>query len=88
MKWLILTIIIFTVSCLWWLHVEHGTADSRQDAGSTLERGPQGLSLARAYLSEVAGQRTALLTQTPDQAGLPDDGVVFRVLLDGHSRRQ
>ncbi len=80
MKWILLAVISGVVACLWWLDAEHGTADSRQDPGSTLERGLQGLSLARAYLSEVAGRETALLTRAPAQAVLPDDGVVLRVV--------
>ena len=79
MKLLVLAILVFAGSCLWWLDAEHGTGGSRQDVGSTLERGPEGLSLARAYLSEAARRDTALLTRDISPASLPDDGVVFRV---------
>lgn len=80
MKWLLLVMLAFAVTCLWWLDAEHGTTGSSQDQGSTLERGPQGLSLARAWLGEVADRRTALLTLPIARAGLPDHGVVMRVV--------
>jgi hypothetical protein len=79
MKGIVLAMIAFAAGCLWWLDAEHGTVGSSQDAGSTLERGPQGLSLARAYLDEVAGRRTALLTRPLAQADLPADAVVLRI---------
>ena len=80
MKWLIVVFIAFAVSCLWWLDAERGTVHSRQDDGSTLERGPKGLSLARAYLDEVAERRSSLLTRSLAQAQLPENAVVLRIV--------
>ena len=80
MKWLLLVLVTFAVSCLWWLNVERGTDYSRQDDGSTLERGPKGLSLARAYLDEVAERQSLLLTRPLAQAQLPENAVVLRVV--------
>ena len=80
MKWLVLVFVMFAVSCLWWLDTERGTVNSRQDDGSTLERGPKGLSLARAYLDEVAQRQSSLLTRPLAQAQLPENAVVLRVV--------
>ncbi len=49
-------------------------------AGSSLEPGEDGLSLARSYLAEVARLPVATLARPISRAQLPDDGVVFSVM--------
>jgi hypothetical protein len=78
-RWLVACGVVFFAVAFAWLARDPELARKAYGKGSSLDTGPDGLSLARAYLAEKEKVPVTTLARPAARAQLPPDAVLFRV---------